>query len=183
MAFLTDDVLEGVAAAARQSPADRGTVDLIVCRPAQGERLVLEEGMLDLAVGLVGDNWATRPSNSTPDRSPNPLGQVTLINSRVLGVIAGDDERRPLAGDQLHVDLDLSVENLPPGTRLAVGEAVLEVTEKPHNGCLKFEARYGRDVAQFVNSPRRQALRLRGMNARVVTPGRVRAGDAIVKLP
>jgi hypothetical protein len=181
MAFLTADALELVAAAARQSPADVGTVELIVARPDVGERDVLAEGELDLAVGLVGDNWHVRPSSSTPDHSPHPLAQITLVNARAIGVIAGDDARRPLAGDQLHVDLDVSEANLPAGTRLALGTAVVEVTDKPHTGCAKFAERFGIDVARFVNSPVGKELRLRGLNARVVVAGRVRQGDAIRK--
>ena len=94
----------------------------------------------------------------------------------------GSRERWPLAGDQLYVDLDLSVENLPAGTRLAVGDAVVEITPEPHTGCAKFSARFGTDALKFVNKPPGRELRLRGVNARVVTPGTVRPGDAISKL-
>jgi MOSC domain-containing protein YiiM len=88
-----------------------------------------------------------------------------------------------LAGDQLFIDLDLSEENLPPGTQLAMGTAVIEVTAEPHTGCGKFIARFGVDAVKFVNSPIGQRLRLRGVNARVVRSGRIRVGDSIRKLP
>jgi MOSC domain-containing protein YiiM len=87
-----------------------------------------------------------------------------------------------LAGDQLYVDLDLSPVNLPPGTRLALGSAVIEVTDQPHLGCAKFAARFGEEALRFVNSRVGRGLRLRGLNARVVVSGTVRAGDAIRKL-
>ena len=92
------------------------------------------------------------------------------MNARAAALVAGDRERWPLAGDQLYVDLDLSGENLPPGTRLAIGSAVVEVTDEPHTGCKKFSARFGLDALEFVNSPEGRALNLRGINTRVVEP-------------
>ena len=166
----------------RWSPAASGTVELIVRRPAENEREVLDEGVLDLELGLVGDVWKARGSSRTPDRSANPDAQLTLMNARAAQAIAGTEERRPLAGDQLYVDLDLSIENLPAGTRLAVGEAVIEVTPEPHTGCAKFSARFGTEALKFVNKSPGRELRLRGVNTRVVTPGTVRPGDAISKL-
>jgi MOSC domain-containing protein YiiM len=105
------------------------------------------------------------------------------MSSRVIDLLAGDRSRWPLAGDQLYVDLDLTLENLPPGARLQVGEATIEVSELPHTGCAKFTERFGSAAIRFVNSPTGRALRLRGLNARVVEPGAVRPGDPIRKLP
>jgi len=175
MEHRTTDELTAALDEIRRSPADGGTVALIVRRPEEGEREVLEEGLLDLEQGLVGDRWS-RPA------APNPETQLTLMNVRAADAIAGGPERRPLAGDQLFVDLDLSIENLPAGTRLAVGDAVVEVTPEPHTGCAKFSARFGTDALRFVNKPPGRELRLRGVNTRVVTPGAVRAGDTISKL-
>jgi MOSC domain-containing protein YiiM len=107
--------------------------------------------------------------------------QVTLMNSRAALLIAHDPSRRVLAGDQLYVDLDLSTANLPPGTRLMLGSAVLEVSDQPHTGCAKFAARFGKDALRFVNSRVGRELRLRGVNARVVVSGTVCAGDTIRK--
>jgi hypothetical protein len=166
----------------RAAPAEVGTVELIVRRPAENEREVLVEGVFDLEEGLVGDSWRARGSRRRPDRSPNPLAQVTLMSARAAALIAGERTRWPLAGDQLYVDLDLSVDNLPPGTRLALGTAVLEVTPEPHTGCAKFSARFGSAALRFVNSPVGRSLRLRGVNARVVRPGTVAAGDAVRRL-
>jgi MOSC domain-containing protein len=166
----------------RRSPSDAGVVELIVRRPAEGEREVVEEGTLDVVEGLLGDNWATRGSRSTADGSSNPDAQLTLMNARLAGLVAGEPERRMLAGDQLFVDFDLSEANVPAGTRLAVGSAVIEVTALPHTGCAKFSARFGSEALRFINSPVGRELHLRGVNARVVEPGVVRSGDAVRKL-
>jgi hypothetical protein len=164
----------------QRAPASEGTVELIVRRPAEGEREVLEEAVLDLDEGLVGDRW--RASARSKSEPVDTSTQLTLMNARVIALIEPNRERWPLAGDQLYVDLDLRPENLPAGTRLALGSAVIEVTDEPHTGCAKFSARFGSDAIRFVNSPAGRALRLRGMNARVVEPGRVSSGDTIRKV-
>lgn len=163
----------------RLSPRDVGRLELIVRRPAVDAREVLEEAELDLDVGLVGDTWSVRPS---PTGSPNPEGQLTLMNSRVIALVAGHPDRWPLAGDQLYVDLDLSEEGLPAGTRLSIGGAVIEVTAKPHRGCVKFAARFGPVALRFVNTGPGLTLNLRGRNARVVQPGSIRRGDKVTVL-
>ncbi len=166
----------------RRSPADGGTLLMIVRRPGIDQREVVEDGSLDIAVGLTGDSWQDRASSSSADGGPHPLAQVTIINSRMLDLVARSRERWPLAGDQLVVDLDLSAENLPPGTRLSIGSAVIEVTEKPHTGCLKFASRFGHDALRFVSTPLAMELRLRGVNTRVVQSGTIRAGDTVAKI-
>jgi hypothetical protein len=163
------------------SPSDHGRVQLIVRRPAENARQALTEARLDRDRGLVGDTWRVRPSNLTRDRSPHPDLQLTLMSSRVAALVAGGDERRQLAGDQLYVDLDLSEANLPPGTRLTLGSAVIEISDKPHRGCAKFAQRFGQEALGFVNSPVGRQLRLRGVNARIVVTGTVRVGDPIDK--
>jgi len=167
----------------RESPLDGGKVELIVCRPAVDERAVLAEGALDADAGLAGDTWQTRGSTRTADGSTHPGKQLTVMNSRAALLVARDPDRRMQAGDQLYVDLDLSPANLPPGARLALGSAVIEVTDQPHLGCAKFAARFGKDAWRFVNSKVGRELRLRGLNARVVVAGTVRPGDVIRKLP
>jgi MOSC domain-containing protein YiiM len=163
------------------SPKDEGVLELIVRRPREGEREVLGEAELSLTEGLAGDNWKDRRSSRTPDGSPHPDMQLNVMSSRVLALVARERGRWPLAGDQLIVDLDLSHDNLPAGTRLSVGSAVIEVTEQPHTGCKKFVARFGLDAMKFVNTPEGRRLRLRGLNAKVVTPGVIRAGDRVRK--
>jgi hypothetical protein len=179
---LTTAQLEAGLDHLRGSPTDDGTVELIVRRPAIDEREVLEEGHLDLAVGLVGDTWNRRGSRHTDDGSPHPDMQLNVTNARCIALLARTADRWSLAGDQLYVELDLSVDNLPPGTRLALGTAVIEVTERPHRGCAKFTQRFGLDAFHFVNSDVGRALRLRGLNAKVVVAGTVRRGDTIGKL-
>jgi MOSC domain-containing protein YiiM len=166
----------------RRSPADEGTVELIVRRPAEDEREVLEEGALDRAEGLVGDAWRAKAIARANGGAFGSDNQLTVMNARVVALVAGDPDRRALAGDQLYVDLDLSAENLSPGTRLALGSAVIEITALPHTGCGKFTARFGSDAARFVNSAEGRTLRLRGVNAKVVEPGTVRRGDPIRKV-
>ena len=181
MEHLTTAALEAGLGHIYQSPPDRGRVELIVRRPARSEREVLAEGTLDAIVGLVGDTWDRRPSTRTADGSPHPDMQLNVMNARVAALVAGPPDRWSLAGDQFYVDLDLSEGNLPPGTRLELGAAVIEVTAQPHLGCAKFRARFGRDAMRFVNTAEGRALRLRGMNAKVVTGGVVRHGDVVRK--
>lgn len=182
MGHRTDEQLTAGLAAIRDAPRDVGTLEMIVRRPAEDEREVLEEGRLAVEDGLVGDHWRARGSRSTPDGSADPDRQLTLMNARVVDLLAaGDRGTWPLAGDQLYVDLDLSIGNLPPGTRLEVGAAVVEITGPPHTGCSKFSARFGSAAQRFVNTPEGRALRLRGVNARVIVPGVVRRSDHIRK--
>jgi MOSC domain-containing protein YiiM len=167
----------------REAPADGGTVELIARRPAVDEREVLTEARLDVRDGLEGDTWCVRGSSRTPDGGPNREAQLTLMNARAAAAIAGEHEHWPLAGDQFYVDLDLSHNNLPPGSRVQIGSAVIEFSEAPHTGCAKFSARFGVDALRFVNSPTGRELRLRGANCRVVVGGTVRPGDTISKVP
>jgi MOSC domain-containing protein YiiM len=167
----------------RRSPADHGTLELIVARPGPGERLELAEATLDTERGLVGDGWLVRGSRHTEDGSSRPDEQVTLMNARAAALFAVDLARRALAGDQLYVDLDLSEANLPPGTRLRVGTAVLEVSGLPHTGCAKFIERFGADAGRWVNLGSGREVNARGINAFVVQAGTVRLHDVVSKTP
>jgi hypothetical protein len=166
----------------RQAPPDGGSLELIVRRPAVGAREILDVAELDAAAGLTGDTWVIRSSSRTADGQPHPDMQLNVMNARAAALVARVRERWALAGDQLYVDLDLSEENLPAWTRLALGTAIIEVTDQPHTGCAKFVERFGVDAMKFVNSSVGRSLRLRGLNARVVQPGTVRVGDAARKL-
>ena len=180
---LDSAALEAGLAEIQDSPKDHGTLDLVVRRPAVDGREILDVAELSLDEGVVGDTWNQRGSRRTEDGSPHPEMQLNIINARLSRLISGGlDEDRALAGDQLHVDLDVSAANLPAGTRLAIGDAVIEVTDQPHTGCAKFAARFGATALRFVNIGIGKQLRLRGINAKVVTPGTIRRGDTITKL-
>ena len=173
--YVEADRLEAGLAHVLDSPSELGTVELVVRRPSEGEREILDEAVLDFP-GLVGDRHTLRAD-------AHPGTAITLMNARAVDLVAaGDRDRWQLAGDQLYVDFDLGVEHLPAGTRLAVGDAVVEVTDLPHLGCDKFTKRFGAEARAFVNSPEGVELNLRGINTRVVEPGTVRVGDAIRKL-
>jgi MOSC domain-containing protein YiiM len=173
---LTRAELEAGLDAIRNSPKDNGVVELIVSRPQPNAREVLDEARLDPATGMVHDSWAMRVA------APDPATQLTVMNARAIALIAQDRARWPLAGDQLYVDLDLADENLPPGSQLEIGNAVVEVSVEPHTGCGKFVQRFGVDAMKFVNSPLGRQLHLRGINARVIRAGAVRVGDRARKL-
>ena len=166
----------------RQSPRSMGVLELIVRRPQTETREVLDVGELDLAEGLVGDNWQQRGSSQTADGSAHPDMQLTVTNARLMALVAQEKQHWPLAGDQLYIDFDLSVDNVPPGTRLSLGAAVIQITEPPHTGCKKFAARFGLDALKFISSPVGKQLQLRGVNAKVIRPGAIRVGDAVKKL-
>jgi hypothetical protein len=179
---LTMEELEAALDHLRGAPKDEGVVKLIVRRPQVDEREVIDEAELDPVGGLIGDSWIRRGSRRTLDGSPHPDMQINIMNARVTSLVAQELERWPLAGDQLYIDMDLSKENLPAGSRIAIGSAVLEVSPLPHTGCHKFVARFGLEAMQFVNSTVGKELCLRGINAKVVQGGVVKLGNKAKKL-
>lgn len=179
---LSTEELEAGLEHIRQSPKNNGTLEMIVRRPQVDEREMLNEGILDENEGLAGDNWKIRGSKATEDGSAHPEMQLNIMNARVITLLAQDKQRWQLAGDELFIDMDLSDENLPAGTQLALGEAIIQVTAKPHTGCKKFAERYGQAAVIFVNSPEGKKLHLRGVNAKVIQGGKIRVGDTARKI-
>jgi len=163
------------------SPRNEGRLEAIIVRPQPGERRELCTATLTPDDGIEGDRWATDSFFHLDDGRPDPRNQVSLMNARLLRLIAGQQEAMCLAGDNLIVDLDLSAENLPTGSRVAIGEVVLEISELPHTGCTKFSERYGPEARMFVNSPRGKDLHLRGRYARIVAGGTIAVGDTVCK--
>lgn len=161
----------------RQSPRDGGTLEMIVRRPESGAREVIDQAELDLKEGMVGDNWKARGSSRTKDGRANPEAQITIMSTRAIALIAQDKERWQWAGDQLYVDMDLSADNLPAGSQIALGSTILEISAEPHTGCSQFVERFGMDAMQFVNSAEGRQFRLRGLNAKIIQPGVIRVGD------
>jgi hypothetical protein len=182
MRHLTLDELKAGLPHIESSPKDRGALRLIVRRPRISAREVVVEAQLDVMEGVVGDTWKMRSSSRTADGSAHPDMQLNIMNARVIALLAQSEDRWPLAGDQLFLDLDLTPGNLPAGTRLALGSAVIEVTPQPHTGCGKFADRFGVDATKFVNSKEGRRLNLRGINAKVVQSGTIRVGDVATKI-
>jgi hypothetical protein len=172
---LSRQALNAGLPAIQAAPTDQGELRVIVRRPANNERESLSEGFLSKEEGLVGDNWRSKGKADTDM-------QLNVMNFRVAELVAQSPQRIPLAGDQLYVDLDLSEDNLPIGTRLTIGEAEIEITAQPHLGCMKFVERFGRPAMEFVNSALGKSLKLRGINAKVTREGAVRIGDKASKV-
>ena len=166
----------------KKSPRDNGMLYMIVVRPMKRERAVPWYCNLDPDVGLEGDHWSQGSWKSLPDGSPDPHVQVTIMNSRCLDLIATAKDRWPLAGDNLIVDMDLSMSNLPPGQKLSIGSAILQVSDIPHTGCMNFRDRFGVEALKFVSTKEARNLRLRGIFARVIKAGEIRVGDLMKKI-
>ena len=164
------------------APKDGGVVDLIVARPESDERQILETAELDVDDGLIGDNWKARGNRHTPDGRANKETQLTLMNSRVANAITDTKSEWALAGDQIYIDMDLSVQNLPAGTHLRVGTATIRISEQPHTGCKKFVERFGADALRFVNTGPGAEARFRGLNAQIIESGTVRHGDKVIRI-
>lgn len=173
-----DDQLPHITA----SPKNNGLLELIVRRPKENEREVINSGELSTTYGLVGDTWINRTSSRLNHSGPHPEMQINIINSRLIACIAQEKERWKLAGDQLYVDLDLSKENLPAGTKLKLGNGIIEVTAQPHTGCAKFIERFGKAAMIYVNSEIGKRHQLRGINAKVIQNGTFNLGDKLTKI-
>jgi hypothetical protein len=165
----TAELERGIAALS--PPKDRGEIALLVSRADNGTRTTHDRVLLSVEGGMPGDAWL----RDSPD---SPEAQLAVMRADVAGLVA-NGQPIELAGDNLFVNLDLAVANLPLGSRLRVGGAVLEVTPKPHNGCLKFRQRFGADALRLTADERFRDQRLRGIYLRVVEAGEVAVGDAM----
>lgn len=181
ISFMSMDELESKFPTLDASPKDIGTIELIVCRPILNERKILQEAEITIAEGLAGDYWKDKYAEGKESTKT----QITLVNSRLMGLIAGDQENWPPAGDQLYVDFDLSTENIPVGQKLSLGpdnNVILEISDVPHTGCNKFKSRFGKDATLFINASKRKHLQLRGVNAKVIRSGKISVHDQIKKI-
>ncbi|CAN5191429.1 hypothetical protein BH20ACI2_BH20ACI2_07650 [soil metagenome] len=181
--YLTTLEIDAGIGGVLEDPKETGRLELIVCRPAVGKREILPTGYLDSEQGLIGDNWLKRGSSRTSNGRGHPEMQLTIMNYRFAMLIAGSPHRVPFAGDQLFVDLNLSGENLPPGSHLLIGSTAVEVTAIPHLGCKNFVERFGLDAMRFANSDFGRKHHLRGINARVIESGPIKQGDAVRRIP
>ena len=165
-----------------RSPKDNGRLEGIVVRPARGKRQELRTSDVSFDGGVHSDLWAKACWKSTEDGRPHPDVQICIMNARCIALIAQERGNWAPAGDNLFIDLDLSPDNLPPGQRLAIGTAIIEITDTPHNGCAKFIGRYGRDAGIFVNGRLGKRHRLRVVYARVIRDGTVTVDDVVTKV-
>ncbi len=182
MKYVTLNDIENRMPWVLDSPGDKGRVELIVARPKTNEREVLSQALFSSEAGVAGDNWQKQCWKTLASGQADPVVQVAIMNARMIEVLTRDKNQWPLAGDQLFIDLDLSVNNLSPGTRLQIGSAVLEITAEPHRACSKFKQRFGDVARQYVNSAQGDAHRLRGVYAKIISTGEVSTGDVIHKL-
>ncbi|MFW9931002.1 MAG: MOSC domain-containing protein [Candidatus Thorarchaeota archaeon] len=180
--FLSFQELNDRFNALTPSPKDVGTVDLICIRPTENSREVKDSVIVDNQLGIIGDNWKSRGSKHTPDGSAIPDAQITIMNSRIINLITQDKNFWSLAGDQLFIDLDISSDNLPSGSRLTIDDVILEVTPLPHNGCIKFSNRFGSDATKFVSNKEGQKYHRRGIYVKVIKSGRIHTGSIVKKL-
>ena len=165
-----------------QAPKDNGTLAAIVIRPEPARTGGTGKLRSQPEAGYAGDNWASGCWKTTYDGAPHPDVQICIMNARCIALIAQDRGNWAPAGDNLFIDMDLTPDNVPPGTQLAIGTAVIEITDTPHNGCESFIARYGRDACIFVNTREGKRLRLRGIYGRIVRDGRLAVGDSARKV-
>ena len=166
----------------KNAPKDAGSVALIVVRPQHGERRTPASVHISTEHGVAGDRWSKGCWLETEDGEPHPSVQVNLMSVRAAKAIAGEIKNWKAAGNNFFVDIDMSPENLPPGTRLRLGSAEIEISAQANKGCQKFIDRYGRDACVFVNVGPGWANRTRGLYARVIKNGEVRLGDMLQKL-
>lgn len=164
------------------APKDAAPVQQLCLRPARGQRSFPQSVRLTRAEGVPGERWLTEPWLRLPDNSPDPDIQVSILPARVLDLVWQHGDAAPHPGDTMVADMDMSVANLPPGTLLQAGTAVLRVSHQFNDACVKWKARYGTDAKDWITAPGHPDLRLRGILCAVVQDGDVRLGDALKRI-
>ncbi|WP_323780533.1 hypothetical protein [Thalassovita sp.] len=166
----------------RAAPRDDAPIEMLCRRPGYGKRDFLPELTLTVDQGIPGDRWTTSPWMKLADGSPDPRIQVSILPSRVLNAVWLDRDTQPHPGDPIIADLDCSYANLPVGSRVQAGTAVLEVSDVFNDACVKWKARYGAAAKDWITERENVHLRLRGLLCRIVQDGVVTLEDRLRKL-
>ena len=164
------------------APHDRGAIYQLCIRPCEGERLFSDSLNLSVTEGVIGDRWKHHTWMHLQDGSPDPRLQVCILQKRVLDLVWTDRQNTPHPADNIIVDMNLSVSNLPSGSRLQAGSAILEVSDVFNTGCAKWKARYGEASLRWINYSDNRHHRLRGVLCRVISDGQVSHDDVLCKL-
>ena len=166
-----------------RAPLDEAEIDCLCARPDFGTRAFPDKLILTVDHGILGERWTHSPWLTLPNGDPDPRIQVSILSKRVMDLCWRDRERVIHPGDPFVVDMNLGEANMPVGTRLAIGTAIVEVSDKFNTACVKWRDRYGQDSLHWMNLARNRPYRLRGILCRIVQDGEVKLGDRLAKLP
>lgn len=175
--MITRAVLDAALPFVLAAPRDDAPIALLCTRPALGQRAFPASIRLTKAEGIPGERWLTQSWLRLPDGRPDPRNQVSLLPSRVMDIAWQNRDTAPHPGDPIVADLDMTEANLPVGTLIGVGSAVLRVSDVPNLGCVKWKVRYGSDALAWVAAD--PALRLRGVLCSVEQDGEVTLNDRL----
>ncbi|CAN1577166.1 hypothetical protein MCELHM10_04085 [Paracoccaceae bacterium] len=178
--FISPEALTAALPEVLAAPRELGAVRLLCMRPKPNLRSFPDRLTLTRAAGVVGDFEASRPWLVLEDGSPDPRNQVSIMSARVLDLVWRDGNPRSHPGDNIACDLDLSHANLPAGTLLQAGTAVLRVSDEPNDGCAKWKVRMGKAAYDWTRA--HAAYRLRGLYCSVEQDGEITLEDALLRL-
>ena len=159
------------------APKTDAPIAVLCFRPGLNQRLFPSSLTLTRAEGIPGERWLTMPWLRLDDGSPDPRIQVSILPQRVLDLMWRDRTATAHPGDTIVADLDCGIANLPEGTLIQTGSAVLQVSGIFNEGCIKWKARFGADARAFIDAPGHPDLRLRGVLCAVVQDGVVALTD------
>jgi hypothetical protein len=179
---ITAAELEAALPSVLAAPGGAGLVRLLCTRPQPNARAFPEVLTLSRGKGATGDYHPARPWLRLPDGSPDPRIEVSIMPWRVLDLVWRERDRVAHPGDNIAVDMTLAEADLPAGTRLAAGTAILRVSDVPNDGCAKWKVRYGKAAHDWITTPDHLRLRLRGLYAAIEQDGEVRIGDTLRRL-